>query len=269
MSSRREHTSDTSECTPCVHQTSSASATSATTSPGRRQPGKRPTSGAWIGTVSSPNRSSSRISDCESIWMDKATLWVSEGDSETGEEGEVSNFVFLFSPERSMKWIGGIYNYASEKWHWGQTGRNMTYKAFSQMQPGWGFICTFAPLRLLLIYWPIRGLTNFGNLWTKNLINRRNSIKEKRSRRRRRWSKWLNWLMRFSADYLQIHECEILWASFAGAAKTWSSTVPWWIQRLATGKFIINPSPTRSHPWLVSCSGAAGAVKFTCFMTVW
>ena len=38
--------------------------------------------------------------------------------------------------ERSMKWIGGIYNWEVKRWLWGHSGRNMTYRAFSRMQPG-------------------------------------------------------------------------------------------------------------------------------------
>lgn len=38
--------------------------------------------------------------------------------------------------QRSVKWIGGQYNWQTHHWQWGHSGRDMDYQSFSQMVPG-------------------------------------------------------------------------------------------------------------------------------------
>lgn len=80
------------------------------------------------------------ISDTEVNWLD-AHFACKDRNSRLAEpikmeDRRLRKYLQQSDPAKSIKWIGGLYNWEKNKWQWGYSGRDMEYQSFSQMIPG-------------------------------------------------------------------------------------------------------------------------------------
>lgn len=52
------------------------------------------------------------------------------------EDRRLRKYLQQMDGDRSIKWIGGRFNWGKHNWQWGYNGNLMTYQSFSQMTPG-------------------------------------------------------------------------------------------------------------------------------------